>query len=71
MRREAICKNCGYPVIRLLNGLWIHSDPTWPHFACSVQQAIGYHPTAEPKEENENPIQRKRIRLGQADPGRA
>ena len=58
MKRKAICKNCGYPIIRLFRGGWIHNYPIWQYFACPVQQAIDYRPMAEPKEENESSIQR-------------
>jgi hypothetical protein len=43
MKRKAICKNCGYPILRLFRGGWIHNDPTWQYFACPVQQAIDFN----------------------------
>jgi hypothetical protein len=49
-KRLALCKNCGNRIIRLLTSQWIHTDPGWQYFKCPIQEAIDYHPRAEPKE---------------------
>jgi hypothetical protein len=50
MKRKAICKNCGYPLFRTLQGVWLHADFDWRLVKCPVQNALGYSPKAEPRE---------------------
>jgi len=47
MKRIAECVNCNSQIFRPIGKGWIHKEPRiW---ACSVQQAVDFHPHAEPK----------------------